>query len=114
MLPVSYTHLDVYKRQRFVKYLADDFLLPGTGLGIESSDSLVLGEYNLVQLTEKARQEWEQAKILFNEVVEPELIDHAIYAMTAAERKYIYLLKKAQTERIVDEALYNLRENELA
>lgn len=96
---------------RFVRYLGDDFLLTVNGFGLEEQDSILAGEYNLVQLTEKARQEWEQSKMLFNEAAEPDLIDHAIYAMTAAERKYIYLIKEARKERIVDEVLYNVRED---
>lgn len=95
---------------KFVSYLLDGFLLTGTSFGLHETDYLPIGELNLVQLVEKARQEWEQAQTLFNEATEPELIDHAIHGMIAAERKYIYLLKKAQQERIVDETLYNVHE----
>jgi hypothetical protein len=58
--------------------------------------------YSLVTLVERARQEWEQTKIIFNEVKDPELIDHTIYAMEAAERKYMYLLKEAKREKVVN------------
>ena len=34
----------------------------------------------------------------FDQIVEPELVDHAIHAMVAAEKKYMYLLKKARQE----------------
>ncbi|MDD2212658.1 MAG: DUF2508 family protein [Clostridia bacterium] len=59
-----------------------------------------------VTLVEKARAEWEQSKVLFNEAKDPALIDHAIYAMEAAERKYMYLLKEARKEKVVHEDLY--------
>ena len=47
-------------------------------------------------LVEQAKQEWQDAKKRFNEVSDPDLVDYAIYALEAAERRYIYLLKKAR------------------
>lgn len=91
---------------RLTDYLVDELLLRGAALGLQDGDNLAGKELSLVQLVEKARQEWEQAKALFNEAADPELIDHAIYAVDAAERKYIYLLRQAQKERIIDEDLY--------
>lgn len=49
----------------------------------------------LAQLVEKARREWLAARNAFDFVTEPELVDHAIFAMQAAERRYVYLLKLA-------------------
>jgi len=91
---------------RFTGYLIDDFLLKGSALGLQEQDNSAGSAFNLVQLVEKARQEWEQAKNLFNEAADPHLIDHAIYAVEAAERKYIYLLRQAQKEKIIDDELY--------
>lgn len=42
----------------------------------------------------KARQEWLETKNYFNNVSDPELVDHASYLMRAAESKYMYLLKQ--------------------
>jgi len=42
-----------------------------------------------------AKREWEAAKNYFEYVSEPELIDYAVFALEAAKRKYMYLLKKA-------------------
>jgi hypothetical protein len=64
-----------------------------------------------VTLVGKAKLEWEQSQVLFNEIQDPELIDHAIYAMEAAERKYMYLLKEARKERVVHEDLYSVFHN---
>ncbi|MGI6588050.1 MAG: DUF2508 family protein [Peptococcia bacterium] len=64
-----------------------------------------------VTLVEKAKLEWEQSQVLFNEAQDPELIDHAIYAMGAAERKYMYLLKEARKERVVHEDFYSVFHN---
>lgn len=47
---------------------------------------------NIIQ----AKEEWEQAKHFFQEAVEPEIIDYAIYRLDAAERKYMYLLDQAR------------------
>jgi len=45
----------------------------------------------------KARDEWLAAKNYFEIVSDPDLVDHAIYLLEAAERKYMYLLKRAKT-----------------
>ena len=70
-------------------------------------------EYPLITLVEKARIEWEEAQALFNEVKEPELVDHAIYAMEATERKYIYLLKEARKGNVVNEEINQILNNNL-
>lgn len=72
-----------------------------------------LSQCSLVTLVEKARVEWEQSQVLFNEAKDPELIDHAIYAMEAAERKYIYLLKEARKEKAVHEDIYYVLHNSM-
>lgn len=69
---------------------------------------------SLCELVELARREWEQAKNLFEEAKEPELVDHAIYAMEAAERKYMYLIKRAKEEKVIDMSYYQIKQNELA
>ena len=53
----------------------------------------------LAQLVEKARREWLAAQSAFDFVTEPELVDHAIFALQAAERRYVYLLKLAAASR---------------
>lgn len=49
----------------------------------------------LVRLVEKARREWLAAQDEFNFVTDPQLIDHAIFSIQAAERRYVYLLRLA-------------------
>lgn len=44
----------------------------------------------------KARQEWFDAQNYFENVIEGDLIDHAIYKVEAAKSKYMYLLKHAR------------------
>lgn len=41
-----------------------------------------------------AKQEWLDAQGYFNEAIEPELVDHAILTLQAAERKYMYWLEQ--------------------
>jgi len=79
--------------------------------GKDSKRNNDLKECSLVTLVEKARIEWEQSKVLFNEAKEPDLIDHAIYAMEAAEKKYMYLLKLAQDEKVVHKDYYYFLNN---
>ncbi|WP_326910944.1 DUF2508 family protein [Sedimentibacter sp. MB31-C6] len=47
---------------------------------------------------EKARKEWEEAKNIFENVSEPELVDYAIYNVVAAEKKFTYLLKQIKND----------------
>lgn len=49
-----------------------------------------------VEEVEAARREWLGYRAYFDCVSEPELVDHAIYAVQAAERKYMYLLRRAR------------------
>lgn len=92
-------------------YLHEELWLKG--LGAEEPKNCPQ-ESSLVELVYQAHREWEQAKTLFNEVRDPDLVDHAIYAMEAAERKYMYLLKQAKKENIVDESIYRMQHNEPA
>lgn len=71
-----------------------------------------LQECSMITLVEKARTEWEDAKVFFNEAQDPALVDHAIYAMEAAERKYMYLLKEARQENLVHEDIYYVLHNQ--
>lgn len=43
---------------------------------------------------EAAHREWQAAQQHFQMVHEPELVDHAIYQIEAAQRKYMYLLRQ--------------------
>lgn len=94
--------------KRVIGYINDELLL--------NDNTQVEGDKNLslVKLVEKAHREWQQAKSLFEEVGDPDLVDHAIFAMEAAEKKYIYLLKQAKKEKVVDENFYHLQEKGLA
>ncbi len=50
------------------------------------------------QSISQAREEWLAARNYFEMVSDPDLVDHAIYMLGAAERKYMYLLKRAKAE----------------
>ena len=53
---------------------------------------------------EEARKDWAYSRVYFNTVTEAELIDHAIFAIEAAEKKYVYLLRKIR-EKYHDQAM---------
>ncbi|MGI6038506.1 MAG: DUF2508 family protein [Limnochordia bacterium] len=57
-------------------------------------------ESDLLADVEAAYQEWVGACAYFENVTEPDLIDHAIYTMEAAEKKYMYVLKKARSQGV--------------
>ncbi|WP_252187583.1 DUF2508 family protein [Anaeromonas gelatinilytica] len=50
----------------------------------------------------EAHKEWKQAELYFQNVTNDELIDHAIYNMEAAKKKYFYLLNQLR-EKISEE-----------
>ena len=52
----------------------------------------------LLMNLELACQEWKYAKLYFDCVTDPDLIDHAIFYIGATEKKYMYLLKRAREE----------------
>ena len=54
----------------------------------------------LPHVVEQARQEWLGAQSYYNSVSDKDLIDHAVYMMQAAEKKYMYLLKQARQQGI--------------
>lgn len=50
------------------------------------------------ELVAQARDEWLAARALFENVSDPDLVDHAIHLITATEKKYAYLLRRAKIE----------------
>jgi len=50
----------------------------------------------LFEIAQAARREIEAARAQFEEVHDPDLVDHAIYRLQAAERHYVYLLREAR------------------
>ncbi len=53
-------------------------------------------EKNLEDEIKEAHQKWLNARRYFNNVSEPELIDHASYLLQAARTKYMYLLDRVK------------------
>ncbi|GEM_PF-346211 len=45
---------------------------------------------------EEARLEWEKARSYFENVSEPDLVDHAVHLLAAAEKKYNYILSQVK------------------
>ena len=56
---------------------------------------------SLPMVVEEARREWINAQYYYNTVSDLDLIDHAVYMMQAAEKKYMYLLKQARRAGVV-------------
>jgi Protein of unknown function (DUF2508) len=50
----------------------------------------------LLQEIQKAHMDWVTAQSMFDYVVEPDEIDHIIYLINAAEKKYMSLYKRAK------------------
>ncbi len=55
---------------------------------------------DMLEAVEEARRDWLVARAHFENVSDPELVDHAIYLMEAAQRRYMYVLKRARDEKV--------------
>ncbi len=55
---------------------------------------------SLLESLKTAHSELESAELYFQNVTEPDLVDHAIYNMEAAKAKYYYLLKQVRKKKI--------------
>lgn len=73
-------------------------LLSNLYYGVQDSEEEALNEFFIA--VNKAKQEMFDAQNFFDNVVDAELVDHAIYKMEAARSKYVYLLKQAKEEGI--------------
>ncbi|MDF2883517.1 MAG: hypothetical protein K0R54_4074 [Clostridiaceae bacterium] len=56
--------------------------------------------YSLINDIEEARKNLECARMYFDLVKEPRLVDYAIYTEEAAKAKYVYLILKAREEKV--------------
>lgn len=54
----------------------------------------------LQEAVERARREWLSSQDYYNSVSDTDLVDHAVFLMQAAEKKYVYLLKQARLQGI--------------
>lgn len=61
----------------------------------------LLDEQELAQAVAQAKQEWLSVFSYFNNATDPELIDHAILLLEAAERKYMFLLNEAKDKGLI-------------
>ena len=59
------------------------------------------GEQEMLSLIDEARREWLASKNYFDNVLDPDLVDHAVYVSQAAEKKYMYLLKQARNQGLI-------------
>lgn len=81
------------KNNKLLQSLASIFYF-----GLQSKEEEALEEF--FYSINRAKQEMYDAENFFDNVTDPELIDHAIYKMEAAKSKYTYLLKQAKDNNI--------------
>ena len=58
-------------------------------------------EQDLTKAVAQAKLEWLSAFSYFNNATDPELIDHAILLLEAAERKYMFLLNESKEKGLI-------------
>ena len=73
-------------------YIADKLVPPDTDPTLQDS------RIGFRDAVDQARREWLAAKAYFDTVSDPYLVDHAIYLVEASEKKYMYLLRRAQDQ----------------
>ena len=73
--------------------------------GRQPTDKELTEEEKLKEEIDAARKEWKIAREHINYVSDPDLIDHAIFSLEAAERKYGYLLRQAKKRHAQKQAL---------
>ncbi len=59
-----------------------------------------LSSHDVIDAILAAKEEWLAAREYFDNATDPDLIDHAIFSIEAAERKYMYLLKQAKDKGV--------------
>lgn len=67
---------------------------------LSPSESVLDPRTEILQEIDLARNEWEAARAYFEVVIDPNLVDHAIATLDAAEKKYMFLLRRAREEGI--------------
>ncbi|MCX7571916.1 YaaL family protein [Tumebacillus sp. DT12] len=73
--------------------------------GRQTVDRELTEEEKLKAEIDAAQKEWKIAREHINYVSDPELIDHAIFSLEAAERKYGYLLRQAKKRHAQKQAV---------
>ncbi|MDD2495228.1 MAG: DUF2508 family protein [Tissierellia bacterium] len=48
----------------------------------------------------RAKKEWDNAKNIFENVSNPDLVDYAIYNVDAAEKRYMYILNQIKNGNV--------------
>ena len=56
--------------------------------------------YDIYESIKKAKKDWDNAKNIFENVTNPDLVDYAIYNVDAAEKRYMYLLKQIKNGNV--------------
>ena len=62
-------------------------------------------QIELLNNVDQAKNDWHAALNYFQNVCDPELVDHAIYKVEETKRKYMYLLRQAKKEGVVQDQL---------
>lgn len=67
---------------------------------IFNPENLISDDEKLLIMLKDAREDWKRAEARFQEVTDPDLIDHTIYDLQAAKTRYSYLLKVVKDKGI--------------
>lgn len=68
---------------------------------LSDGETTAKSEESLAEIIDLAHRDWLSTQTYYNNISDPDLLDHAIYQMQAAEKRYNYLLKLAREEGLV-------------
>lgn len=80
-------------KKRGIRYSISRFL---EGMKSNMVDNNELSHEEQMENLKQAHKEWRQAELYFQNVTDSDLIDHSIYNMEAAKKKYFYLLNQVR------------------
>lgn len=94
----------VPRKQRKAKTIYDFFSIILDSVRVREKDV----EEDFYRIIVRAKQEMQDAENFFDNVSDPELVDHAIYKMEAAKSQYIYLLKQARAKgfKVIENVIF--------
>jgi hypothetical protein len=90
---------DIIIKMKRALYNSKNFLINAISIGHVIEDK-VDEKQEFFNQVRKAHKDWQIAIDNFNHYIDPDMIDYAVYDIDAAEKKFIYLIKKARKENL--------------
>jgi hypothetical protein len=90
---------NVIIKMKKVLHNLKNFLINTISIG-QADEDKVDEKQEFFDQVRKAHKDWQIAVENFNYYIDPDIIDYAVYDINAAEKKFVYLIKKARKENL--------------